>query len=65
MNSKSKRTVVLLATTPYQLLRRTVDYVVLRSGRDRELWRLVETPRKGYAIRIDGLEYEFESVVPE
>jgi hypothetical protein len=60
-----KRKVEPLASTPYLLLEKTADYVVLGTDRKPELWRRVDVPRKGYAIRIDELEYEFESVVTE
>jgi hypothetical protein len=58
-----KRTVELLASTPYRLVRRTTDDVVLANGREFERWRRVDVPRKGYAILIDGVEYEFDSTV--
>jgi hypothetical protein len=60
-----KRKVEPLASTPYLLLKKTSEYVVLGTDRKPELWRRVEFPSKGYAIRIDDLEYEFESVVSE
>lgn len=60
-----KRKVEPLASTPYLLIKRTAEYVVLGTDRKPELWRRVVVPLKGYAIRIDDIEYEFDSVVSE
>ena len=54
-----ERKVVPLAETPYAIHARDETEVVLRCGKDLEVWRKVDTPNKGYAICIDGLEYEF------
>jgi hypothetical protein len=64
-STPKKRKVEPLVSTPYLLLKKTAEYVVLGTDRKPELWRRVDVPCKGYAIRIDDLEYEFESVVSE
>jgi len=61
----TKRKVELLASTPYLVLKKTDEYVVLSTDLKPELWRRVDVPRKSFAIRIDDLEYEFDSVVSE
>jgi len=64
-SNSAKRKVELLASTPYLVLKKTNEYVVLITDCKPELWRRVDVPRKSFAIRIEDLEYEFDSVVSE
>jgi len=63
--ASTKREVEPLASTSYSIERASQEEVVLRNGKSLELWCRVEVPHKGYALLIDGHEYEFDSKVKE
>ena len=52
-----------LAETPYTVQELLAAEVILRWGKALERWRRVDVPNKGYAICIDGFEYEFQGVL--
>jgi hypothetical protein len=60
MPAAKVRKVELLANTPYSIERESKEEVVLRDGRNLERWRRAEVPAKGYALLINGQEYEFD-----
>lgn len=61
--SLADRRVDQLSTTPYKVDSFVDGGVVLRWGKDLEIWRKVDVPRKGYAIAISDYEVEFVAVV--
>ena len=58
-----ERQVVSLAETPYTVQELLAAEVILRWGKALERGRRVDVPNKGYAICIEGLEYEFQGVL--
>lgn len=55
----ARRFVEPLSETRYKIHQVVDGGVILRCGKEYELWVQVEIPRKGYAILMDGQEYEF------
>ena len=53
------RTVDQLSTTYYTVETDLESAVVLRWGKDLEIWRKVDVPRKSYAIAISDYQVEF------
>lgn len=54
-----RRRVDQLSRTPYKVQADLGGSVLLKWGKDLELWRKVDVPRKGYAIAISDFEVEF------
>lgn len=61
--SPRERQVVPLAETRYAVREQNGLDVVLQCGKELERWCRADVLNKGYAICIEGLEYEFQGVL--